>query len=78
MGTAPFGSLLAGVLATHLGAPWTLTLCGAMCLLGAAWFRQKLPSLREHVRPIYQRLGIIPEVARGLDVAAESAGPRES
>ncbi|QSQ27982.1 MFS transporter [Pyxidicoccus parkwayensis] len=78
MGTAPFGSLMAGVLATHLGAPWTLTLCGAMCLLSAAWFRRKLPVLREHVRPIYQRLGIIPEVATGLDVAAERAGPRES
>lgn len=78
MGTAPFGSLLAGVLATHLGAPGTLAIGGAMCLLGAAWFRMKLPGLREHVRPIYQRLGIIPEVAAGMETAAERTGPRET
>lgn len=78
MGTAPFGSLMAGMLATHLGAPWTLAICGALCLVGAVGFRLQLPTLREHVRPIYRRLGIIPEVARGMDMAAERAGPRES
>ncbi len=77
MGTAPFGSLLAGVLATHIGAPGTLAIGGVMCLLGAAWFRMKLPTLRERVRPIYVRLGIIPEVATGMDIAAERSGPRE-
>jgi predicted MFS family arabinose efflux permease len=78
MGTAPFGSLLAGVMATHIGAPGTLAIGGGMCLLGAAWFRRKLPALRERVRPIYVRLGIIPEVATGIDMAAERSGPRES
>ena len=76
MGTAPFGSLLAGVLATRIGAPGTLAIGGAMSLLGAAWFRMKLPALRERVRPIYVRLGIIPEVA--IDIAPERSTPRES
>ncbi|NPC85637.1 MFS transporter [Pyxidicoccus fallax] len=77
MGTAPFGSLLGGTLATHLGAPTTLAINGAMCLVGAVWFWRKLPELRERVRPIYVRLGIIPEVATGMDMAAERPGPRE-
>ncbi len=78
MGTAPFGSLLAGTVATHLGAPVTIAIGGGMCLLGAAWFRLKLPVLRQWVRPIYQRLGIIPEVATGMGVASERTGPAES
>ena len=77
MGTAPFGSLMAGVLATHIGAPGTLAIGGAMCVLAAAWFRTKLPALRERVRPIYVRLGIIPEVATGTDMATERTGPGE-
>ncbi|WP_223754259.1 MFS transporter [Myxococcus sp. RHSTA-1-4] len=77
MGTAPFGSLLGGALATHLGAPVTLAIGGTMCLVAAAWFWRKLPALRERVRPIYVRLGIIPEVAKGMDMAAERPGPRE-
>lgn len=78
MGTAPFGSLLAGVLATHVGAPVTIAIGGVACLLGAAWVRLKLPSLREHVRPIYVRLGIVPEVASGMQSAANRTGPTES
>jgi MFS family permease len=78
MGTAPFGSLMAGTLATHLGAPTTIALGGGMCLLGAAWFRMKLPGLRHQVHPIYERLGIIPEVAQGMGAAAERTRPSES
>jgi predicted MFS family arabinose efflux permease len=78
MGTAPFGSLLAGVLATHIGAPVTIAVGGVACLLGAAWVRAKLPSLREQVRPIYVRLGILPEVASGMQSAANRTGPAEN
>ena len=78
MGTAPFGSLMAGTVATHLGAPTTIAIGGGACMLGAAWFRLKLPVLRQWVRPIYERLGIIPEVARGMGAASERTGPAES
>ena len=78
MGTAPFGSLLAGFLADRIGAPATIAVGGVACLVGALWVRVKLPSLREQVRPIYQRLGIIPEVASGMQSADRRVGPVES
>jgi MFS family permease len=59
LGTAPIGSLLAGVLADHLGAPTTIVLGGGVCLVGAGWFAAHLPRLRELIRPIYLRQGII-------------------
>ena len=60
MGMAPFGSLLAGTMATAIGAPRTVILNGAACLLGAAWFMTRLPALRREIRPIYQEMGIVP------------------
>ncbi len=65
-GMAPFGSLLAGGLATWIGAPMTVVACGAVSLLGVAVFASKLRALRAEVRPIYQRLGILPPIADGL------------
>lgn len=61
MGTAPFGSLLAGSVAERIGAPHTLLLGGIGCILGALWFAQSLPALRREVRPIYVKTGILPE-----------------
>lgn len=71
MGTAPFGSLLAGALASRIGAPETVMLGGAACLVGAAAFARKLPDLRTEVRPIYVERGILPAVAAGLGTATE-------
>jgi MFS family permease len=62
MGMVPFGSLLAGLLAGRIGAPRTVILGGLACLLAAAAFARALPALRAQVRPIYVRLGIVPEV----------------
>ena len=59
LGTAPLGSLLAGVLADRIGEPKTIVVGGVACVLGAAWFASRLPGLRELVRPIYVRQGII-------------------
>ena len=59
LGTAPLGSLLAGVLADRLGEPATIVAGGCACLVGSAWFVGRLPRLRELVRPIYVELGII-------------------
>lgn len=58
MGTAPFGNLLAGSLATWLGAPYTLTICGSFCTLGAFLFAGKLPAMNKLIKPIYQKLGV--------------------
>jgi MFS family permease len=60
MGASPLGSLLAGALAPIIGAPGTVLLCGAGCVAGAIWFWSQMPKLRLVIRPIYQRLGIVP------------------
>jgi MFS family permease len=73
MGTMPLGSLLAGGLAGVIGAPRTLQLGGAACLLGALAFSRALPGIRAQIRPIYARLGILPVVATGLQTATEPA-----
>ena len=62
MGASPFGSLLAGSLAPVIGAPGTVLICGLGCVLGAIWFWLQIPKLRPIIRPIYQKLGILPVV----------------
>jgi len=78
MGTAPFGSLLAGSLAAQIGAPNTLLIGGICCVLGAVWFQRALPRLRQFVRPIYIEKGILPEMQRGIFDTAEMSVPPES
>jgi len=75
MGSVPLGSLLSGALAARVGAPATVMLGGITCLFAAAAFARVLPSLRAQIRPIYARLGVIPEVAAGLETAAELTAP---
>jgi MFS family permease len=69
-GMAPFGSLLAGTVADRIGAPATLLISGACCIAGAIWFATQLPVIRKLVRPIYMELGIIPEMASGIQHAS--------
>ena len=78
MGTAPFGSLLAGSVADRIGVPYTLMFGGIGCILGALWFARSLPSLRKDVRPIYVRIGILPEVATGMQQSSELSVPPSS
>jgi MFS family permease len=59
-GMSPFGSLIAGSLAHRLGTPETLALSGAACIVGAVLFILHYPSLRKHLRPVYERLGLTP------------------
>jgi MFS family permease len=69
LGTAPFGSLLAGGVAARFGAPRTIMLGGCACILGGVVFSRQLPRLRELVAPIYVERGILPEIATGLSDA---------
>jgi MFS family permease len=59
MGIGPFGSLLAGWGAQHVGAPAVMAMCGAAVILAALAFATQLPKIRRFVHPIYLRLGII-------------------
>jgi MFS family permease len=78
MGTAPFGSLLAGSLADRIGAPNTLLFGGIGCIIGAVWFAKSLPRLRQFVRPIYVEKGILPEMHKGVMNTSELSVPPQS
>ncbi len=77
MGAAPFGSLIAGILASRIGTPATLLLSGLTVLIGAVAFAKVLPSLRVLVRPVYVDKGIIPEVSKGLQTTTHLHMPPE-
>jgi MFS family permease len=59
LGTIPFGNLLAGFLANHIGATNTLIIDGIACILGSIFFVRQLPALRRSIRPIYEQKGIL-------------------
>jgi MFS family permease len=71
MGTTPFGSLMAGALASRIGAPHTIAIGGAACIVGAAIFARALPEIREQVRPIYRARGILPPLEAGVSEATD-------
>ncbi|HEX6645532.1 MAG TPA: MFS transporter [Gemmatimonadales bacterium] len=70
MGMAPFGALLAGVLAERMGAPATIAAGGVLSIAGAVAFRRKLPALGPEAR----RLIVAQEAAAG-DPPQERTGP---
>lgn len=74
-GVAPFGALVAGRASDRFGAGNTLLVGGAICCLASLNFRRTLPSLRDHIRPIYVRLGILPELTRGVSEATHASEP---
>ena len=55
MGTAPFGSLLAGSLAKIIGVSITILTGGIFCILGAVVFAYKLPGLSKIVNSVYSK-----------------------
>lgn len=75
LGMTPFGSLFAGSLAGWIGAANTVLIGGIACLAGAIFFALRLPYLRTLVRPIYSRLGILPEFATGVQSATDLTRP---
>ncbi len=77
LGMAPFGSLLAGGLAARIGAPATLFWCGAIVVVASIWFARRLPAIRVEVRPIYVKLGILPEMALAVQQASALQTPPE-
>lgn len=52
MGMAPFGALLAGSLAGHIGAPLTVAFGGIVCIIGSIGFALKLPNFRIEARRV--------------------------
>ena len=63
LGSAPIGSLIAGVLASRIGPQGTVLLGGIACVGAGVWFATRLPVLRRVARPVYVARGIIPAEA---------------
>ncbi len=61
LGAAPFGCLLAGFAANKIGPTLTIAIGGVLCVAAAALFATRVHTIREYARPVYVRMGIIPE-----------------
>jgi MFS family permease len=68
MGMAPFGALLAGVLAERMGAPGTVAMGGVVCIVGAVLFGMRLPALRDEARPLI----LAQEAGKGVSGQAQA------
>jgi MFS family permease len=77
MGTVPFGSLLAGALASSFGAPLAARIGGFAAIVFALFFLWRLPKLRAQVQPIYERVGLVPPVTAAIGATAELTAPPE-
>jgi MFS family permease len=60
-GFSPIGSLIAGMLASWMGAPQTLMLGGVLCLCASIWYFGRLGEIRRAIRPVYIEMGIVPD-----------------
>lgn len=61
LGSMPFGSLLAGKLGDLIGPAHTVLLGGVVCIFAALMFLRQVSTFRANVRPIYVKLGILPD-----------------
>jgi MFS family permease len=59
LGTAPIGSLLAGIVAARIGSEYTILFGGSVSVVTGLWFASRLPKLRAVMHPIYAQHGII-------------------
>lgn len=58
LGMSPFGSLVAGAVADHIGIAFTLTAGGLCCAVAAVYLHSRREDIRAEVKPIYDRLEI--------------------
>ncbi len=71
LGMAPFGALLSGWSADHLGAPRTLEIGGLIAILGALIFARQLPRIRAEARELLAAANV--EAAQASELAEELA-----
>ncbi|MDR3563313.1 MAG: MFS transporter [Negativicutes bacterium] len=55
MGMAPFGSLIAGSLASHIGTPETVLFGGLVSIAGGALFAWRLPRMKPYFAQAFKR-----------------------
>jgi MFS family permease len=59
LGMTPIGSLLAGTIAAHIGAPITVAIGGAASFVGGVVFARKWPAMRAPARELVAAQGMI-------------------
>jgi MFS family permease len=62
MGTAPFGSILAGWSAKLIGAPATLIIGGFLCIAGSVAYLLILPKIRKMLTQIYKQHNLFEKI----------------
>ncbi|MBN2453630.1 MAG: MFS transporter [Candidatus Omnitrophica bacterium] len=77
MGMAPIGSLASGALANRIGVTGTLIIGALVCIIASILFAGAMPIIRKRIHPIYRKMGIIPEVASGMNMVSELTIPPE-
>jgi len=60
LGVSPLGALTSGWIAEHWTPPAALAVCGIAALAASALYASQLPKIRREIRPVYYKLGIIP------------------
>ncbi len=76
LGTAPIGSLLAGIVAARIGSEYTILFGGSVSVAAGIWFASRLPKLRAVMHPIYVTRGAMPAPSvADMDDGAESLIP---
>ena len=61
LGVAPLGHVTAGAVAGAIGVQNAFLLNGLLCISGGLVFMRSLPRISAAIRPIYRRLGILPD-----------------
>lgn len=64
IGISPLGALASGWAALYVGPPAALGIGGACALCAALAYLARLPAMRREMRPLYERLGIVPRRAQ--------------
>jgi MFS family permease len=73
MGTAPFGSLIAGSMARLLDPQVAILVGGVSSIIAAMVFFRKLPHLKVLVKPVYDALESNPDVRHTSRVSSKPA-----
>ena len=60
LGVVPLGALIAGAVAERIGPSATLACAGILAVCAALAYTANLPAIRQAIRPIYEKLGIVP------------------
>lgn len=71
LGMTPFASLIAGFVASHLGAPVAVRIGALLSLVAVSVFALRLPKLHEQMNPVHERHGHLQPAAAGAASASE-------